>query len=157
MYCFVVVFCFYNVRFYIVVVFIFVAFEYVIFYKEFIVFFLNCFDCIQVVLYSIFINQWAYMVVFIQWVVDVQLAVGFGYFFFYFVEEVFVYNQVVGGGIMLFGCVYCVEEGIGEYNVGVSVWCNDDGVIVIQFQDGFIQMVVYFCCYNFIYMGVVGC
>src|SRR6056297_2318366 len=87
------VFGFGDCRFYIATAFIAFTVQYTPFNQYFCAFSLYLFQGIQIIFYGIFINQWAYMVVFIQCISNSYLFVGVNNGIFNLIVLIFVNDQ----------------------------------------------------------------
>src|SRR5258705_227192 len=105
-----------DAGFYVTTAFITITFQYPTFRNKHSTFFFTFLDGFQVHGCCVFIDQWAYMIFFIQWVADPELFVGINEFFFYMFVNVLMDDQSSRGSATLARRTDSTEQGAQNGN-----------------------------------------
>ena len=104
-----IIFYFGNTWLYITTTFITFPFKHSAFNNKFSAFFFTLFNCIQIMLHRIFIDQWAHMIFFFQWIADLNCLYAFTSFFLKTIINIFMNDQSSCGGATLAGRTHCAK------------------------------------------------
>src|ERR1044072_6880540 len=108
--------------FYIAAAFVTITIKYTTFNNKFAAFFFTGFQGFIIKRNSVFINQRAYMIIFIERVADTQLLIGCCDFIFDAIVHLFVDDQPAGGGTSLSGGTYCTKHGAADSDIEVGMF-----------------------------------
>ena len=102
-------------------------------------FFFHMFQCSEKGIFGMLVYQWAYKLGCIQGIADGEFFIGFHQTVFHFLVAAGMYDEAAGAGATLTAGSDSAEYGTADGHVEVGIFCNDDGIISAQFQQGFTE------------------